>query len=200
VPFVTLAEANLIDEAHPSDSNEDTVSLGWQEGQEDNDHPIEEAIEANGDQIATLREMVEEVRQSLDQRKGSLEDYESTIEALQSKMEEATDTIQSNHEALGGHNNRIHQLEAEREELKDLAATLDAVEDQVDDLSESLDTVEEQTGHLNGNVAVLRTAVFNESRPCPECSTGTLDLKTPVARPKRVTCDSCDFEVKTTIS
>jgi hypothetical protein len=57
--------------------------------------------------------------------------------------------------------------------------------------------MEERTTKLNDTVAVLRTAVFNESHPSPDCNNGTLDLETPTARAKRVTCDSCDFAADT---
>ena len=35
MPFVTVEEANLIDEAHPSASTVETVSLDWQTGQQE---------------------------------------------------------------------------------------------------------------------------------------------------------------------
>lgn len=200
MPFVTLAEASLIDEAHPLASTEETVNLDWQVGEENNDHSIGEAIEGNGAQIAALREALDEVQHSLDKRTGTLEDHESTLEGLQSTVEEATETIQSDHDAIGGLNERVAQLEEEREVVNELTATLDAVESKVDQLVDSLESVEARTGNHGENLAVLRTAVFNESHPCPECRTGTLGLKTPVARPKRVTCDSCEFKISTEIS
>jgi hypothetical protein len=80
--------------------------------------------------------------------------------------------------------------------LEELVEDIDTRTDQIESRLPGLET---RTSETERHVARLRTAVFDEKQPCPNCNRGHITLQSNVIDPIKVVCNHCDYEEKPAI-
>lgn len=180
-------------------TTEESVTLEWESKDGQSKHTLESAIEANASKLEATEETLNDLRTFVEDQRDIIEEQHAMIEALRSKTDTLNDQYADQQLAMEELQEELASLRKRVSSLEEMAELVDDIDARTNQVESRLPDLENRALETARHVTRLRTAMFDEEQPCPNCNHGHITLKSDFIDPVKIVCDHCNYEEETAL-